>query len=336
MLTDNQRRSRRGSTDCLKSWMCLVLCAPSIVRSSEEVAQDTTSGNTNTSLINVDQNDFCGKTWTDAYENCPLACPSGNDSDCAGLGADYKCQKYSLCYENILSGAVIPNNQNQPTREPTNVPTNTSLSYPRCPADYYSGAGYIFGSLIAHSIPGVGSNTDDKSVYSCQGNGCNIGPPGNANPYNWKLVGSCPSSSSSATEAPPSTITQPTQPLPEKWWLGFTGESMACLYGNDYPSIYMTDEASRAQFIFATEEECCTARPDACGSLENSTTTGVPVPSTTTSQTPTRAPSGEPTYLDETEYPTSTDDDGTSSGALFILGQGFFLSVMTIFMVSLF
>mmetsp|Transcript_4089 Transcript_4089/g.9186 ORF Transcript_4089/g.9186 Transcript_4089/m.9186 type:complete len:335 (-) Transcript_4089:260-1264(-) len=334
MPRDNQRRSRRGSTGCLKSWMCLILCAPSIVRSSEDLSEDTTGGTTNASVMKIDQNDFCGKTWTDAYENCPLACPSGNDSDCAELGPDYKCQKYSLCYENILSGAVVPNNRIQPTPEPTDEPTDTPIIYPICPVDYNSGAGYIFGSLIAHTIPGVGSNTDDKSVYSCQGNGCNIGPPGNDNPYNWKLVGSCPpSSSSSATEAPPSTITQPTQPLPEKWWLGFTGERMACLYGNDYPSIYMTDETSRAQFIFETEEECCTARPDACVSLENLPTTGVPVPSTATSQTPTKAPSGEPTYLVDTYMPTEMDDN---RGALFIPGQGFLLCIMTIFMVSLF
>ncbi|KAL3798274.1 hypothetical protein HJC23_000188 [Cyclotella cryptica] len=52
-------------------------------------------------------NNYCGMSWADAYANCPLPCPAGND-DCIVLGDGYVCQIFTTCYDRIQSGTFTP------------------------------------------------------------------------------------------------------------------------------------------------------------------------------------------------------------------------------------
>jgi hypothetical protein len=47
---------------------------------------------------------YCGLDWMDAYNNCLLACPTG-DIDCVSLGVEYICHQFTTCYGRIESGA---------------------------------------------------------------------------------------------------------------------------------------------------------------------------------------------------------------------------------------
>jgi hypothetical protein len=50
---------------------------------------------------NVDS--YCGTDWMDAYTECPLACPTGDE--CQALGEGYTCHPFTTCYGRIQSGA---------------------------------------------------------------------------------------------------------------------------------------------------------------------------------------------------------------------------------------
>jgi len=185
-----------------------------------------------------DANKFCGRTWMDAYENCPLACPDGDDTICSlALGEEYSCQSFTLCGDRIQSGDIIlpttPENGESDigttinttstsytsstqspltsTAEPTDSSEAAMISYPECPEEYSPGANYTVGSLVSKSVPVNSTSVEEKEVYSCQGDHCNAGlitsripgsDDGNAH-SSWALVGSCGSLVKDASSTQP-------------------------------------------------------------------------------------------------------------------------------------
>jgi hypothetical protein len=50
---------------------------------------------------------YCGTTMEQAVNECPLACPTGQDSECSsGLGSDFVCYYFTGCAEKIANGFV--------------------------------------------------------------------------------------------------------------------------------------------------------------------------------------------------------------------------------------
>jgi hypothetical protein len=47
---------------------------------------------------------YCGTTWPDAFESCPLACPGGEDGECSSLGETYRCFGYTGCNAKLGGG----------------------------------------------------------------------------------------------------------------------------------------------------------------------------------------------------------------------------------------
>lgn len=52
---------------------------------------------------------YCGLDWMDAYDRCPLVCPSGRDEDCDELGEGYSCHEWTGC-----ESRVSPQEQEDP------------------------------------------------------------------------------------------------------------------------------------------------------------------------------------------------------------------------------
>lgn len=271
------------------------------------------SRNAQAVVSNANINNYCGKDYQDAYETCPLACPTGDDNDCLVLGEEYSCQVYTLCHERIKNGEVVPNTSggdNTPTPSPHE---STHIAFPSCPPDYSLGsADYSLGSLVAFPIIGA-----LKEVYECQGDFCNALPgPGSENGHlSWSKIGSCTDSTFTTVEPTPSvqpplepdTTVAPTAPAGGSsgatWYLRNDGVNTACVYGADYPEQYITNESLRERFIFESEMACCAKYPIVCGGTDPTTTTPAPSSQPTASPVagssdPTSEPTLTPTYQD--------------------------------------
>ena len=46
-------------------------------------------------------NHYCGLTWPDAFDRCPLPCPSQQADECAVLGSGYDCFGYTGCNDRV-------------------------------------------------------------------------------------------------------------------------------------------------------------------------------------------------------------------------------------------
>lgn len=107
--------------------------------STATTASTTAAAGIPDSAMNV--NNYCGLTWTDAYNVCHKPCSTGSDDECTMLGDDYKCQSFTLCHERIESGEVVP-------PVPAGVPAVSSifhllafvlfLVHVTCLADFFS------------------------------------------------------------------------------------------------------------------------------------------------------------------------------------------------------
>mmetsp|Transcript_34130 Transcript_34130/g.82534 ORF Transcript_34130/g.82534 Transcript_34130/m.82534 type:complete len:380 (-) Transcript_34130:329-1468(-) len=314
----------------------------------------------------VNINSYCGKTWTDAYNSCWLACPTGKDSECADLGPDYECQSFSACHERLQGGRVIPtppatatvaateapterptiSPTNKPTAEPQTTQTAGTVMIPVCPEGYSQTTQYTLGSMI--SFPVAGSSVQE--VYQCKGQHCNAGPdqaPGTENFHlTWDLVGSCGDSGSSSLSA--ATIasvgqTQPTAPASSaaaKWYPSVKSAAPECTYGTDYEPKWMAVEILREQFLFETYEECCDAYAELCNPTDSTAINNDP--SSATPGTPTASPSMSKRNMAPTVSPTETPTEANSyedtysptSGALLLGREGgsFLIGITTIFM----
>ncbi|KAL7475924.1 hypothetical protein ACHAW6_001817 [Cyclotella cf. meneghiniana] len=93
----------RVSVGCYERHLQSISSSPSPIGENDVAATSTTTP----PMATV--NNYCGKTWLDAYANCTLACPLGND-DCIALGDGYTCQQYTTCYDRIQAGTFIPPN----------------------------------------------------------------------------------------------------------------------------------------------------------------------------------------------------------------------------------
>jgi hypothetical protein len=66
------------------------------------------------SLRNIEQNPldrYCGTSWPEAAEACPLPCSSGSDEECTPLGGDFKCFGYTGCSDKVtLEGGITGGN----------------------------------------------------------------------------------------------------------------------------------------------------------------------------------------------------------------------------------
>lgn len=359
--------------------LLLVSCAP-VARSHEQrqLPHSNDGHSRNVQVVseqgggipnaNININDYCGRDWTDAFNTCQLACPSGMDSECTALGGDYKCQSFTMCHENLLNGNIIPNRINNvddtppptplitppPTPKPTANPVEpaVAIKFPVCPPEYVVSNDYGLGHLVAYPIEGSMS----KEVYECQGDMCNAGPqhaPGSDNAHlNWNMVGTCPDpdvifveptqgSTIIATLPPPASVTtDATAAAPltgPKWWLGVN----QCIYSEDYAQKYdITKVELMEVFIFDTKEECCTAYPIACVPVGEPAPGPDAVPTTPNQQetlAPVSASPGTPApTTDPTQNPTYTDSEmptGMSSATTH--GQCIWFGMATILLALL-
>ena len=136
-----------------------------------------------------------------------------------------------------------------------------------------------------------------------------------------------------------------------RWWLENNGLTSECVYGEDYPEMYLTNEAVREKFLFDSEEECCTSYPEACDPTISTTSSS---PLALTDNQPTKSPStitgtSEPTAesstITGTSEPTAAPSDGSATymptsmptyNSAFIHGQNFLFGIATIVMALLF
>lgn len=72
---------------------------------------------------------FCGLSWSHAADECPHACPSGEDTECVALAGseDYGCFFFTGCWDRIqngeitkppMVGPVTPPGEQTPTQSP--------------------------------------------------------------------------------------------------------------------------------------------------------------------------------------------------------------------------
>ena len=78
--------------------------ATTVQHPNSDYSNDPSDDLDNRSLVENPTNHYCGLTWPDAFDRCPLPCPSQQAEECASLGSGYDCFGYTGCNERVGGG----------------------------------------------------------------------------------------------------------------------------------------------------------------------------------------------------------------------------------------
>eukprot|EP00579_Thalassiosira_antarctica_P009399 CAMPEP_0201915522 /NCGR_PEP_ID=MMETSP0903-20130614/5411_1 /ASSEMBLY_ACC=CAM_ASM_000552 /TAXON_ID=420261 /ORGANISM="Thalassiosira antarctica, Strain CCMP982" /LENGTH=330 /DNA_ID=CAMNT_0048451145 /DNA_START=119 /DNA_END=1111 /DNA_ORIENTATION=+ len=325
-----QRRSRRGATFGLKLWKCMlglgfVLSAP-MARSSEHVESSRTN--------NVHSMNATLSLSTSSNPDSTPSDPAASSSDSEGTSDDYfnisnYCgiswmDAYSNCLKACPSGR---DSECSTLGEEYSCQTFTACHERLERGDV---------TLVVNSSE---TSTDPPSKQPTL---TLTAKPTESPESSSEIVASTePTQGGSVTTG--SVATEASSAA--RWWLENNGETYTgCVYGEDYPELYLTNEAARGAFLFESEEECCTSYPKVCNPTNSTTSSPLaPTPNQpTNSPSPSTSPStiagtsdSEPTAPPTAESTTYTPTYMPYSSA-FIHRQSFLFGIATIFMALLF
>jgi len=301
------RRGRQGINVKLKSWKALfglglLKCVQTAYSLEvEEAKSSINSGHSRQAqasesvVIDTNQNDYCGSDW---YIDCSAPCTSGIDSECAAMGENYICQRFTLCPDNSQikdipqSGVATPTTLENATTGST--PDNGESSSPSDDARWWlKNHGGVNQCIYSDEYPVqffTNENLRDRFIFDSKGECCES----YADACSPALASSSPTDNS-------------------RWWLKNHAGVNQCVYNDEYPEEFITNENLKNRFIFNYKEECCEFYSDACNLANSTGTSDTPADTPGMMTAPTAVPSALPTPADTTYYPTFFPTNGAVS-----------------------